>query len=163
MARSHPYGTLPLPPLVTATLPIPSPFFDGQLLAVSTREEYGVPQEGVTATLSRLSAPALGVFRAERANACGVSRTQLARLVEQGVIQRVHPSTYRMTVVSSSAAQELQAALLWAGETAAAAGRSAHSTHISDDSGSVVGPESVPCGRCWVISTRCIPPARRAR
>jgi very-short-patch-repair endonuclease len=82
-------------------------------------------QEPVVATLSRLSAETLGVFRAEAATALGVTPNQLSRLARDGVIERVHPSTYRMTVVRPSSTQALRAALLWAGSTAAAAGRSA--------------------------------------
>ncbi|HEX5586386.1 MAG TPA: type IV toxin-antitoxin system AbiEi family antitoxin domain-containing protein [Acidimicrobiia bacterium] len=76
-------------------------------------------------TLSRLSAPSLGVFRSERASVLGVTPNQLARLSHEGVIERIYPSTYRMTAVSPSRAQRLRAALLWAGDRAAAAGRSA--------------------------------------
>ena len=84
-----------------------------------------MPQEPAVKTLSDLSAPNSGVFRAERATARGVTRKQLARLGAQGVIERVHPSTYRMTAVAPSDTQRLRAALLWAGARAAAAGRSA--------------------------------------
>ncbi len=84
-----------------------------------------MPKEPVVTTLSTLSAPSLGVFRAERATALGITANQLARLTQQGVIERVYPSTYRMTAVSPSASQRLRAALLWAGDRSAAAGRSA--------------------------------------
>ncbi len=84
-----------------------------------------MPKEPVVATLSKLSASSHGVFRAEGATALGVKPNQLARLAEQGVIERVHPSTYRMTAVTLSGTQRLHAALLWAGDLAAAAGRSA--------------------------------------
>ncbi len=84
-----------------------------------------MPRESAVRTLSELSAPTSGVFRAEHATARGVTRKQLTRLGAQGVIERVHPSTYRMTSVASSATQQLRAALLWAGDHAAAAGRSA--------------------------------------
>ena len=84
-----------------------------------------MPQEAVITTLSRLSARSLGVFRAEGATALGVTTNQLARLSRQGVIERMHPSTYRMTAVTPSSAQRLHAALLWAGDCAAVAGRSA--------------------------------------
>ena len=50
-----------------------------------------MPQESVVTTLSRLSAESFGVFRAERATEDGVTRNQLARLVEQGVIERILP------------------------------------------------------------------------
>lgn len=84
-----------------------------------------MPQEPAVKTLSELSAPYSGVFRAEHATALGVTRNQLARLGAQGVIERVHPSTYRMTSVAMSGMQRLRAALLWAGPSAAATGRSA--------------------------------------
>jgi len=75
--------------------------------------------------LSQLSASTLGVFRGRDAVAVGVTRKQLATMRADGVIERVHPDTYRMTVVAMSNQQSLRAALLWAGGTAAAAGRSA--------------------------------------
>jgi hypothetical protein len=75
--------------------------------------------------LSTLSAPALGVFRGREAVSFGVTRNQLAALARDGVIEREFPDTYRMTAVSRSNEQRLRAALLWAGDAAAAAGRSA--------------------------------------
>lgn len=48
---------------------------------------------------------------------------QLAALA--AVIDRMLPDTYRLTAVRPSNEQSLRAALLWAGETASAAGRSA--------------------------------------
>ena len=94
-------------------------------MALSTREEYGVRKEPIVTTLSRVSADSFGVFRAQRATAEGITRNQLARLADQGVIERVLPMTYRMAAVAPSAQQRLHAALLWAGVAAAAAGRSA--------------------------------------
>ncbi|HZP29447.1 MAG TPA: hypothetical protein VFC99_10885 [Acidimicrobiia bacterium] len=41
------------------------------------------------------------------------------------MLERLHPDVYRMTAVPRSAEQRLHAALLWAGQSAAAAGRSA--------------------------------------
>jgi very-short-patch-repair endonuclease len=81
--------------------------------------------ESALGALSRLSAPAFGVFRGRDAVDLKVSRKQLAALRAAGVIERIHADTYRMTAVPRSNAQSLRAALLWAGETAAAAGRSA--------------------------------------
>jgi len=66
-----------------------------------------------------------GVFRGGDAVRRGVSRDQLAHLRAQGVIERVFPDTYTLTAVRPSDAQRLRAALLWAGDAAAAAGRSA--------------------------------------
>jgi very-short-patch-repair endonuclease len=77
------------------------------------------------ARLSVLGDRSYGVFRAEAANSVGVSPTQLARLSHDGVIERMLPSTYRMTAVQASPEQRLHAALLWAGDRAALAGRSA--------------------------------------
>jgi hypothetical protein len=77
------------------------------------------------AALSTLSSSTLGVFRGREAVKLGVTRNQLTALMRAGVIERLFPDTYRMTVVSPSNEQRLRAALLWAGDNAAAAGRSA--------------------------------------
>jgi hypothetical protein len=82
-------------------------------------------KEAPTAQLSRLSERSCGVFRAETANAAGVTPNQLARLTRQGVIERMLPHTYRMTAVRTSSEQQLWIALSWAGDAAAVAGRSA--------------------------------------
>jgi very-short-patch-repair endonuclease len=50
-----------------------------------------------------------------------VSRKQIAALRSAGVIDRVLRDTYRMTAVVATNEQRLRAALLWAGDTAAAA------------------------------------------
>jgi very-short-patch-repair endonuclease len=81
--------------------------------------------ESPLGTLSRLSGASLGVFRGRDAVALGVTRRQIAALHTAGVIERALPDTYRMAAVARSTEQSLRAALLWAGETAAAAGRSA--------------------------------------
>jgi len=75
-------------------------------------------------TLSRLSAESLGVFRGQAAVALGVSRKQFTALIEAGVVERVLPDTYRVTAVPRFREQALRAALLCAGDDAAAAGRS---------------------------------------
>ena len=54
----------------------------------------------------------------------GVSRKQISALHLAGVVERVHADTYRMTAVAASSEQRLRAALLWAGNRSAAAGRS---------------------------------------
>jgi very-short-patch-repair endonuclease len=82
-------------------------------------------QESPAGTLSRLSASSLGVFRGHAAVEHGVTRNQLASLRASGVVERMLPDTYRMTVVAPSGEQSLRAALLWAGTEAIAAGRSA--------------------------------------
>jgi very-short-patch-repair endonuclease len=84
-----------------------------------------LPKESVIAALSALSAESCGVFRMEAANAVGATANQISRLVKEGVIERVLPHTYRMVAVTPSAEQRLRAALMWAGDQAAAAGRSA--------------------------------------
>jgi hypothetical protein len=84
-----------------------------------------MPRESVVGRLSVLAAPASGAFRGEAANAAGVSATRLARLARDGVIERLLPNTYRMVAVPRSSEQQLHAALLWAGDRAAVAGRSA--------------------------------------
>jgi hypothetical protein len=66
-----------------------------------------------------------GVFRGQTAASLGLSRKQLAALVTAGLIERALPDTYRMTAVPRSNKERLRAALLWAGDEAAAAGRSA--------------------------------------
>jgi very-short-patch-repair endonuclease len=77
------------------------------------------------ATISRLCAQSLGVFRGRSAVELGVSRNQLAALCRAGVLTREHNDTYRVTSVARTSEQALRAALLWAGENAAAAGLSA--------------------------------------
>ncbi len=81
--------------------------------------------ESAVAALSRLSAPCRGAFHGSAAVEVGVTRKQLADLRSAGVIEREFPDTYRMTAVIRSPEQRLRVALLWAGDGAAAAGRSA--------------------------------------
>jgi hypothetical protein len=82
-------------------------------------------RESPVAVLSRLSQARQGVFRGRVAVRAGVSRTQLVTLTRNGVIERLLPDTYRMASVPRSEEQLLHAALLWAGDRAAVAGRSA--------------------------------------
>jgi very-short-patch-repair endonuclease len=82
-------------------------------------------RESAVATISRLSAPAQGVFRGREAVDLQVTRNQLTALSRAGVIERILPDVYRMTAVAPSKQQSLRAALLWAGPEAAAFGRSA--------------------------------------
>jgi very-short-patch-repair endonuclease len=84
-----------------------------------------MPSEPAIAVLSRLASERAGIFSGRDAVSLGVSRDRLRKLLAQGVIERLHPDVYRMTAVAPSARQRLHAALLWAGESAAAAGRSA--------------------------------------
>jgi hypothetical protein len=82
-------------------------------------------QEAPITALSRLGERSAGVFRGAAAVQVGVTRKQLVTLRANGVIERVLPDTYRIVAVARSNDQSLRAALLWAGERAAAAGRSA--------------------------------------
>lgn len=75
--------------------------------------------------MSELGAAAEGAFRGGDAVRRGVSRKQVASLRAQGVITRLLPDTYALTAVPSSESQRLRAALLWAGDDAAGAARSA--------------------------------------
>ena len=100
--------------------------------------------------VSRLGARSLGVFRGRTAVEHGVTRNQLGALQANGVIQRVLPDTYRMTVVAPSHEQSLRAALLWAGAESAAAGASA---------GEIYGLEGVRAARPEII----VPRRTRAR
>jgi predicted transcriptional regulator of viral defense system/very-short-patch-repair endonuclease len=85
--------------------------------------------ETPVARLTDLSASTLGVFRGRAAVARGVTRKQLGALCASGVIERLLPDTYRMSVVAGSHEQLLRAALAWAGPSAAAAGTSAAVLH----------------------------------
>ena len=85
--------------------------------------------EHAVGVISRLSAPALGVFRGRAAVQLGVTRKQLAALLAAEAIARELPDTYRMTATPRSSAQSLRAALLWAGDGALAASRSAGQTY----------------------------------
>ncbi|HEV7526948.1 MAG TPA: type IV toxin-antitoxin system AbiEi family antitoxin domain-containing protein [Acidimicrobiia bacterium] len=77
------------------------------------------------ATISGLTETSHGVFRVDNAVRLGVTPKQIAALRNAGVIERVLPSTYRITAVPRSSQQSLSAALLWAGPDAIAGGRSA--------------------------------------
>src|SRR5262245_39546795 len=90
-----------------------------------TAGSHGMPKESVFAVLAALGARNLGVFRGREATTSGITRRQLAALRAEGVVERMHPDTYRITAVPRSAEQDLRAALLWAGDDAVDAGRSA--------------------------------------
>ncbi len=81
------------------------------------------------ATISGLTETSHGVFRVDHAVRLGVTPKQIAALRNAGVVERVHPRTYRMTAVPRSSQQSLSAALLWAGPDAIAGGRSAGETY----------------------------------
>jgi len=84
-----------------------------------------VLQSQVVAVVSELAAGELGVFRGRDAEARGVERKQIAALVDAGIAVRELPNTYRLASVGPTSEQRLRAALVWAGDAAAAARRSA--------------------------------------
>jgi very-short-patch-repair endonuclease len=85
----------------------------------------GLAPRSAVAVLSELAAATEGAFRGQEAVQRGVTRTQIAALRAQDVVRRVLPDTYVLSAVVASDRQRLRAALLWAGNDAAAAGRSA--------------------------------------
>ncbi|HEX4493270.1 MAG TPA: hypothetical protein VH914_18855 [Acidimicrobiia bacterium] len=110
-----------------------------------------MPTEPALALISELSRPTFGVFRGRDAVALDITRNRLTTLCASGVLLRVLPDVYRMTVVAPSPMQRLVAALLWAGDASAAGTRSA---------GEVYGlegvraqkPEIVVPGDSWLRS-----------
>jgi very-short-patch-repair endonuclease len=82
-------------------------------------------REWAAGIVSSLAGETRGVFRGTAAVARGVTRAQLARLADAGVVRRELPDTYCMAATARTPDVVLQAALLWAGPAAAAAGSSA--------------------------------------
>jgi hypothetical protein len=76
-----------------------------------------MPYVDVVATLTRLGAGRLGVFRVRDATANGISAHQIRALATGGVIAKELPGVYRLTAVRPSLEQRLHAALAWAGPT----------------------------------------------
>ena len=85
-----------------------------------------------------------GAFRGRTAVAEGVSPKQLFTLQAHGAVERVFPDTYRLTGAPRSHDQMLRAALLWAGDGAAAASRSAGMTYGLEGVKTVVPVIAVP-------------------
>ena len=106
-------------------------------------------------TLSRLSAASLGLFTGTEAVARGVSRKQLTRLQAEGVIERELPNVYRMTAVRPSAEQRLRAALLWAGDSAAANGASA-GAHYGLEGARATQPEIITPSAVHMRSSKVV-------
>jgi hypothetical protein len=104
-------------------------------------------QESPLARVTRLGESNLGIVRGNTAVAAGLSRKQIARLVADGLWQRLYPDTYRIAAVARSSEQDLRGALAWAGEQAAAAGRSGgevyHLEGLRADVPEIVVPRSV--------------------
>ena len=68
-------------------------------------------QESPLSRVTRLGESNLGIFRGRAAVDAGMSRKQIAALVADGVLQRVHPDTYRIVAVAKSSEQDLRGAL----------------------------------------------------
>ena len=102
--------------------------------------------ESALGAMSRLSAQSLGVFRGAAVVGEGITRKQVAALVKAEALERVLPDTYRLTAVAPSHEQDLRGALLWAGNDAAASGRSAGELYglegVSADLPEIVVPTS---------------------
>jgi very-short-patch-repair endonuclease len=81
--------------------------------------------EEVIAALSKRARRRHGVFTGTDARKLGVSRNQLTRLTERGVVRRLLPDVYALVSVRASPEQTLRAALLWSGEESAAAATTA--------------------------------------
>src|SRR5262245_18788875 len=112
-------------PQAASPRPLPVARNRPHLVPITTRTGDSLTREAASALLSSLSAKGGGVFRGAVAVAHGVHRNQLTALVAAGVVVRVFPDTYRMAAVPETDDLRLRAALCWAGEGAAAAGRSA--------------------------------------
>jgi very-short-patch-repair endonuclease len=104
-------------------------------------------KESPLGALSKLSAQSLGVFRGQNAVELGVSRRHLTALIGRGLIARELPDTYRMTAVPRSRQQRLRAALLWAGDDAAAIGRSSGELYRVEGVWAPRPEIVVPCSR----------------
>jgi very-short-patch-repair endonuclease len=115
-------------------------------------------QESPLARVARLAEANLGVVRGRAAVGVGMSRKQIAALLERGLLERVHPDTYRFAAVARCSEQDLRAALAWAGDRAAAAGRSAgelyHLEGVRPAKAEIVVPRSVRARSSNVIIHR---------
>jgi hypothetical protein len=111
-------------------------------------------KESPVAIVSRICRGSRGVFPGRAAVEAGLWRNQLLWMHKQGIVERVFPDTYRLTAVEPSHEQTLRAALLWAGDSAAAAGRSA---------AVVYGLEGVRPGVPQIVSFRKLPTAPSSR
>jgi predicted transcriptional regulator of viral defense system len=121
-------------------------------------------RERAIATLSRLSERTDGVFRGRDAEIQGVSRKQLSAFATAGIVERVLPNTYRMTAVAKTSRQALRAAVLWAGDAAAAAGCSAAELYglegIVAQKAEIVVPREQRLRAAGVVVHRCDDPRR---
>jgi hypothetical protein len=101
-------------------------------------------RESPIAIVTRLAQPTSGAFRGRAAVAEGVSRKQIQTLRAHGAVERVFPDTYRLTGAPRSHDQMLWAALLWAGDDAAAAARSAGTVYRLEGVRAMVPAIAVP-------------------
>jgi predicted transcriptional regulator of viral defense system len=106
-------------------------------------------QKSAIAVLARLGVPSVGAFRGRDAVAEGVTRKQLGAFAHAALVERVLPDTYVLTSVPRSQEQSLRAALLWAGDDAAAVGRSA---------GAMYGLEGVRAASAEIVVPRTFRP-----
>jgi very-short-patch-repair endonuclease len=123
------------------------------LRSINTVVEDSVRTKVPVALISSLCRDTAGAFRGRDAVASGVNRKQLARLASTGVIVRTLPDTYCLTAFRTSAEQRLHAALLWAGDEAAAAARSAGALYGIEGVAVPPQPEIV----LWNASYRRVP------
>lgn len=116
------------------------------------------------AALSRVARDQHGTFSTAQAVAAGAPNKQLSALIAAGALERVLPRVYRLTSVRPSVEQRRHDALLWGGDGAAVAGRSAgevyrlEAVHAPTPEIIVVPPRRVRCGD-GVVVTRVNDPA----
>jgi hypothetical protein len=103
-------------------------------------------KESWMTTITALAKAHGGVFRGGDAVLRGVSRDRLTTLTKNGVIDRVLPDTYRVAAVAPSPRNALVAALLWAGDDAAAAGQSGGEVYRFEGVRATVPEIVVPSG-----------------
>jgi hypothetical protein len=82
--------------------------------------------------LSAIAARQLGLFNRRHAAHAGVSSSQLRRLVERGVIERIAPSVFRFSASNRSWHQRVLAAVLDGGPECLASHRTAAALHGFD-------------------------------
>ncbi|MCU1427528.1 MAG: hypothetical protein JWL83_1528, partial [Actinomycetia bacterium] len=103
--------------------------------------------KAAVAALSALTAEHAGTFRVSDLTKCAVTPKQVGSLRAAGVVERLHPGVYRLTAVPASNEQRLRAALLWAGDDAVAAGRSAAELYRLEEVSAPLPEIVVPIGR----------------
>jgi hypothetical protein len=112
--------------------------------------------ESPIAVVTRVAARTAGAFRGRTAVKHGVSRTQIATLLEHGAIARVFPDTYRLVAAPCSHEQLLQAGLLWVGDQGAGDGRSAAMVYGLEGVRTMMPEIVIPHGRHLVTSSAVV-------